>query len=69
MVVLHIVLRNVAVVLDALLAQKVLGIGLLQQRVTHILFIFQNLADGAVIPACFPPSGRNAVTFQPSGNC
>ena len=68
MVVLHIVLGDVAVVLDALLAQKVLGIGLLEQCIAHILFVFQYFSDGAVMPAGFATSGRDAVTFQPSGD-
>ena len=68
MVVLNIVLRQGAVVPATLLIQEVYGVGLLQERVTHILFVFQYLADGAVVPAWIVPCGANAVTFQPSGD-
>ena len=68
MIVLDVVLRQSAVVLAPFLIQEVDGIGLLQERVTHILLVFQYLADGAVVPAWIVPCGANAVTFQPSGD-
>ena len=67
MVVLDVVLRQRAVVLATLLVQEVNGVGLLQERVTHILLVLQYLADGAVVPAWVAPCGTDTVTFQPSG--
>lgn len=39
MVALHVVLRDGAIVLDALFCQKICGVGLLQKRVTDVLLI------------------------------
>ena len=68
MVVLDVVLLQRAVVLAPLLVQKDDGVGLLQERVTHILLVLQYLADGAVVPAWIAPCGTDTVTFQSSGN-
>ena len=64
----HIVLRNGAVILDAFLRQKVRGVGLLQERVTDVLFVPENLVDGAGVPFCFARAGENAVRFKPCGD-
>lgn len=68
MVVLNVVLRQSAVVLATLLVQEVYGVGLLQERVTHVLLVFQYLPDGAVVPARIAPCGADTVTLQPSGD-
>ena len=53
----NVVLRYGAVVLDALLRQEVCGVGLLKQRVTHILLVSENLVDGACAPFFFSCAG------------
>ena len=68
MVVLNVVLRQRAVILATLLVQKVYGVGLLQERVSHILLVLQYFPDGAVVPAWIAPCGQDAVTLQSSGN-
>ena len=45
-VALDVVLRNGAVVLDALLCQKVCGVGLLKQGITDVLLVTENFVDG-----------------------
>ena len=57
MVAFNVVLRYGAVVLDALLRQEVCGVGLLKQRVTHILLVSENLVDGACVPFFFSCAG------------
>ena len=64
-VALDVVLRNGAVVLDALLCQKVCGVGLLKQGVSHVLLISENLVDGAGVPFCLASAGENAVGHKP----
>ena len=68
MIVLHIVLGHRAIVLDPLLGKEVGGIGLLQQGVSDVLFISQNLVDCARVPFFFSCTGENAVCFQTSGD-
>ena len=46
MVTLHIILRHYAVVLHSGLVKKVGGVGLLEQSVTDVLFIPEELVDG-----------------------
>ena len=67
MVILHIVLRHRAIVLDPFLGKEVGGIGLLQQGVSDVLFISKNLVDRARVPFFFPGTGENAVSFQTGG--
>jgi len=68
MVVLYIVLRHRTVVLDPFLGKKVRGVGFLQQGVSDVLFVSQNLVDGAAVPLRSPGSRENAVCFKPGGN-
>lgn len=68
MIVLDVVLWHRAVVLDTLLGEEVRGVGLLQQGVSDVLLIAENLVDGAGVPLCFSGTGENAVRFKPGGN-
>ena len=67
-VALYVVLRNGAVVLDPLLRQKVCGVGLLKECVTHVLLISENLVDGTGVPFCLASAGENAVGHKPVSN-
>ena len=64
----NVVLRYGAVVLDALLRQEVCGVGLLKQRVTHILLVSENLVDSAGVPFCLASAGENAVSHKTGSN-
>lgn len=64
----HIVLRDGAVVFDALLRQKICGVSLLQERVTDVLLVAENLVDGAGVPFCFASAGEDAVSHKPVCN-
>lgn len=68
MVALDVVLRDGTVVLDTLLCQEVCGVGLLKQRVTHVLLVAENLVDGAGVPFCLASAGENAVSHKPVGD-
>lgn len=57
-------MRYGAVVLDALLRQEVCGVGLLKQRVTHILLVSENLVDGACVPF-FPAPVKMPSAIRP----
>ena len=65
---LHIVLWDGAVILDALLRQKVCGVGLLQERVTDVFLVSENLVDGAGVPLRLACAGENAVCLKASGD-
>ena len=67
-VILDIVLRNRAVVLDALLRQEVRGVALLQQCVAHVLLVSKNLVDGAGVPHHFACAGENAICHKAFGD-
>lgn len=67
-VAIHIVLRDDAVVPDALFRQEVRGVGLLQERVTDVFLVLENLVDGAGVPLRLTCAGENAVRLQPSGD-
>ena len=67
-VALHVVLRDSAVVLDALLRQEVRGVGLLEKGVTDVFLVSENLIDGAGVPLRLACTGENAVRFKTSGN-
>jgi hypothetical protein len=64
MIIFNIVLRDDAVILDALFSQEIGGVCFLQKRITDIFFIPQNLIDGAVIPSLSASSGEYAIRFQ-----
>ena len=63
-----VVLRDCAVVLDALFRQEVRCVGLLQQGVTHVLLITENLVDSAGVPLRFTCAGENAVSHKTGDN-
>ena len=67
-VALDVVLRNGAVVLDPLFRQEVCGIGLLKQGVSHVLFISENLIDGAGVPFSFASAGEDTVSHKAVGD-
>jgi hypothetical protein len=67
-VALHVVLRDGAIVLDALLRQEVRGIGLLKERITDVFFVAENLVDGAGVPFGFACTGKNAVSLKTGSN-
>lgn len=68
MVVFYIVLRDETVVLDSGFVQKVCCVGFLKQGIADVFLVLENLVDGAcVLPFSFG-SGKDTVTFQPSGN-
>ena len=67
-VALDIVLRNGAVVLDPLFCQEVCGVGLLKQGIAHVLFVAEDLVDGAGVPFCLASAGKNAVSHKSIGN-
>lgn len=67
-VVLDVVLRNNAVVLDALLCQEVRGVGLLKQGIAHVLLVAENLVDGAGVPLFLARAGEDTVCHKPGGN-
>ena len=61
----HVVLRDGSVVLDALLRQEIRGVGLLQERVTDVFLIPENLVNGAGVPLGLARTGENTVRFKP----
>ena len=61
---LHIILRHYAVVLYPGLVEKVSGVGLLEQGVSAVLFIPEDLVDGRCMPCGLAGSGGNAVPFK-----
>ena len=64
----HVVLRDGAVVFDVLFCQEVRGVSLLQERVTDVLFVPENLVDGAGVPFCLARAGENAICLKPSSD-
>ena len=66
--VLYVILRHNTVILYTFLVKKIYGIGFLQKCITHILFIFKDFADAAVMPSCISPRRFYFVTFQPSAD-
>lgn len=67
-VALDVVLRNGAVVFYPLLRQEVCGIGLLQECVTHVFLVAENLVDGAGVPFCLASAGKDAISHKPVGD-
>ena len=68
MVVLNIILRDNAGILNTLLGQEVCSIGLLQQGVAHVLLISKDLVDRAVVPFRISSSGESSICFQVLAN-
>lgn len=68
MITFHIVLWNSAIIFDSGFAEKVGGIGLLQQGVTDVFLISQNFVNGARPPLGLSCAGENAVSHKPVGN-
>lgn len=54
--------------LDSGFAEEVGGVGLLQQVVTDIFPVSQNLVDGARPPLGLSSAGENTVSNKPGGN-
>ena len=67
-VVLDIVLRHNAGILYPLFTEAVHGVGLLQERIAHVLLISQNQAYAVIMPFCASASIRNAITLQSLSN-
>ena len=65
---LDVVLRNGAVVLDPLLCQEICGVGLLQECITHVFLVAENLVDGAGVPFCLASAGEDTVSHKPVGD-
>ena len=68
MVSLNVILRHNASILNSLLFEKIYSVGLLQQGITHVLFVFKYLPDSAVMPAWIATGCQNAVVFQTSAD-
>lgn len=68
MVAFHIVLRDSTVVLDSGFAEEVGGVGLLQQGITNVFFVPQNLVDGTRPLFGLPSAGESAVSHKTGGN-
>ena len=68
-VVLHVVLRSDAVVDHPLFGQEVSGDRLLQERVTNVLLVHQDLLDGTAMPVFAACRGPDAVSRQPMPDC
>ena len=61
MAVLYIVLRNDTVVLDPLFCKKIIRIGFLQERISDVLFISQNIINVTGVPALIACTVQNTV--------
>ena len=68
MVLLHIVLGDLAMVFQPVLAQEVDAVSLLEQLVAHVGLVRQDPADGRVAPLRLPGRGGDAVLGQPFGD-
>ena len=40
----------------------------MKERVTHVLFVAENLVNGAGVPFCLASTGENAVSHKPVSN-
>lgn len=65
---LDVVLRHYAVIHYSLFAEKVHSIGLLQQNISHVFFVFKDLVYRAVMPTAAATDSQNAVTLQASAD-
>ena len=68
MVIFHVVLRQGSGVAYAFLGKEVRGYGFLEQGVSHVFFVLQDLVDGGVVPFCLARAGEDAVLFQSFGD-
>ena len=64
----YIVLRDETVVLDSGFVQKVCCVDFLEQGITDVFQVAQDLVDGASVTHFSSCTGKDTVTFQPSGN-
>ena len=64
MAVLYIDLRNLTVVFNLSLGKEICRIGLLQKRIAHMLFLFQDTHDCAWIPFRLSVASRNLLFRQ-----
>ena len=62
--VLHIVLGHEPIILDALLRKEVHGVGLLQEGVTDVLFVSENLGDVASVPFLASRAIFDAISYE-----
>ena len=63
----YIILRYDAVVLYSSLCEEVRGIGFLQQGISNILFISQNLIDIAGMPFFISGTIKNTISLKATG--
>ena len=63
---LYIIFRPLPIVGTALLIQNADRVGLLQESITDVLFVGQNLLNVALMPFLVAGSVRDAVCFQAS---
>ena len=64
MIVLHIVLRNLSVVLDFLLGKEIFGVDLLQKGVAFVLLVREDALDRRCRPGLFLSGRRDALGSQ-----
>ena len=67
MIVLNIVLRHDASVLDSFLCKEVGGIGFLQKGIAHVFFVPENLVDRARVPFFFSGTGKDVIRLKSGG--
>jgi len=60
----YIELRNLTVVFEPVLAQKIDAVGFLEELIAHVGFVRQNPADGRVAPLRLSSWGGNALRRQ-----
>ena len=68
MVTFYIVLRDETVVFDSDFVQKVSCVGFLEQGIADLFLVSEYLVDGACVPPFSSCTGKDTITFQPSGN-
>ena len=68
MVAFYIVLRDETVILDSGFVQKVCCVGFLEQGIADLFLVSEYLVDGACVPPFSSCTGKDTITFQPSGN-
>ena len=68
MVILYMVLGKLSFVFDLLFGEVVGGEGLLQDGITHVLFVLKDAHDGVYRPFRFSHAPRHSLFHEPSGN-